>query len=125
MPKTARLIESTEWIDLGFVERERTPREIIEKGIRHHLAGLSLSNTVILLEELGVNRSRVAVHNWVQKANLQPAGGKCPDRVAVDQKAIRTLTVSWLQIRLLHPVVNGDTTPIDTQLLKKYNCIRK
>ncbi|TKX46338.1 IS6 family transposase, partial [Halorubrum sp. ASP121] len=57
MPKTARLTECTEWIDLEFVERERTPREIIEKGIRHHLAGLSLSNTVILLEELGV-RSR-------------------------------------------------------------------
>ncbi|RLM62785.1 IS6 family transposase, partial [Halorubrum sp. Atlit-26R] len=53
MPKTARLTECTEWIDLEFVERERTPREIIEKGIRHHLAGLSLSNTVILLEELG------------------------------------------------------------------------
>ncbi|TKX41494.1 IS6 family transposase, partial [Halorubrum sp. ASP121] len=27
MPKTARLTECTEWIDLEFVERERTPRE--------------------------------------------------------------------------------------------------
>ena len=89
MPKTARLTQSTEWIDLEFVERERTPREIIKKGIRHHLAGLSLSNTVVLLEELGVSRSRVAVHNWVQKADLQPADGESPDRVAVDQKAIR------------------------------------
>ncbi|WP_423995263.1 IS6 family transposase [Halorubrum trapanicum] len=89
MPEIARLTESTEWIDLEFVERERTPREIIEKGIRHHLAGLSLSNTVTLLEELGVQRSRVAVHNWVQKADLQPADGESPDRVAVDQKAIR------------------------------------
>ncbi|TKX41053.1 IS6 family transposase, partial [Halorubrum sp. ASP121] len=26
MPKTARLTECTEWIDLEFVERERTPR---------------------------------------------------------------------------------------------------
>jgi len=69
MSESNRLSESTEWIDLGFVERERTPREIIEKGIRHHLAGLSLSNTVILLEESGVERSRVAVHNWVQKAD--------------------------------------------------------
>ena len=89
MPKTERLTESTDWIDLSFVERERTPHEIIEKGIRYHLAGLSLSNTVILLDDLGVKRSRVAVHNWVQKANLQPAGGEHPDRVAVDQKAIR------------------------------------
>ncbi|WP_079990173.1 IS6 family transposase, partial [Halolamina pelagica] len=79
----------TEWIDLDFVERERTPREIIEKGIRYHLAGLSLSNTVTLLEDLGVERSRVAVHNWVQKADLQPSAGERPVRVAVDQKSIR------------------------------------
>ena len=96
MPKTARLSECTEWIDLGFVERERTPRSIIEKGIRHHLAGLSLSNTVVLLEDLGVDRSRVAVHNWVQKADLQPADGEIPDRFLIDRNAIRALTVSWL-----------------------------
>ena len=89
MAEIDRLDVSTEWIDLEFVEQERTPREIIEKGIRHHLAGLSLSNTVTLLEGLGVKRSRTAVHNWVQKADLQPAGGASPDRVAVDQKAIR------------------------------------
>ena len=89
MPKIERLTEATDWIDLSFVERERTPREIIEKGIRYHLAGLSLSNTVVLLDDLGVDRSRVAVHNWVQKADLQPAGGEDPDRIAVDQKAIR------------------------------------
>ena len=84
MPKIERLTEATDWIDLSFMERERTPREIIEKGIRYHLAGLSLSNTVMLLDDLGVERSRVAVHNWVQKADLQPAGGECPNRVAVD-----------------------------------------
>ncbi|MFC5280087.1 IS6 family transposase [Halorubrum rubrum] len=89
MPKTVRLTGPTEWIDLEFVERERTLHEIIGKGIRHHLAELSLSNTVIHLGELGVQRSRVAVHNWVQKADLQPADGESPDRVAVDQKAIR------------------------------------
>jgi putative transposase len=89
MLEIARLTESTEWINLDFVGRERTPREIIENGIRHHLAKLSPSNTVILLEKLGVSRSRVAVHNWVQKADLQPADGESLDRVAVDQKAIR------------------------------------
>ena len=89
MAEFDRLSEDTDWIDLSFVERERTPREIIEKSIRYHLAGLSLSNTVVLLDDLGVDRSRVAVHNWVQKADLQPAGGQDPDRVAVDQKAIR------------------------------------
>ncbi|AUX10444.1 ISH14-type transposase [Halalkaliarchaeum desulfuricum] len=71
------------------MERERTPRKIIEKGIRHHLGGLSLSNTVILLDYLGVDWSRVAVYNRIQKADIQPADGDNPDRVAVDQKAIR------------------------------------
>ncbi len=63
MTETDRLSECPEWINFGFVERERTPREIIETGIRHHLAGLSLPNTGILLEELGVKRGRTAVHN--------------------------------------------------------------
>ena len=89
MAEFDRLSGDTGWIDLEFTERERTPRSVIEKGIRYHLAGLSLSNTVVLLDDLGVDRSRVAVHNWVQKADLQPASGESPDRVAVDQKAIR------------------------------------
>lgn len=88
MAEFDRLSDSTKWIDLGFVERARTPREIIEKGIRHYLAGRSLSNTVILLEDWGVERSRVAVHNGVQKAALQPADGERPDRVAVDQTPV-------------------------------------
>ncbi|SDY75369.1 IS6 family transposase [Halopenitus persicus] len=106
MAETDRLTGSTEWIDLEFVERERTPREIIEKGIRHHLAGLSLSNTVVLLEELGVERSRTAIHNWVQKADLQPAGGKSPDRVAVDQKAIRINNEQYWLYAAVDPETN-------------------
>lgn len=35
----------SEWIDLEFVERDRTFRSAIEVGIQFHLAGLSLSNT--------------------------------------------------------------------------------
>ncbi|ELY70386.1 hypothetical protein SAMN05443661_11338 [Natronobacterium gregoryi] len=89
MAETDRLDESTEWIDVAFVQRERTPREIIEKHIRHYLAKFSVSNTVILFEKLGVGRSRTVVYNWVQKAALQPEGGANPDRVAVDQKTIR------------------------------------
>jgi putative transposase len=106
MAELDRLSESTEWIDLEFVERERTPREIIEKGIRYHLAGLSLSNTVTLLEDLGVKRSRVAVHNWVQKADLQPADGESPDRVAVDQKAIRINDEQYWLYAAIDPETN-------------------
>ncbi|SFT09500.1 IS6 family transposase, partial [Halostagnicola kamekurae] len=37
----------------------------------------------------GVNRSRKAVHDWVQKANLQPASNASPDHVALDETVIR------------------------------------
>jgi len=65
MSESNRLSGSTEWIDLDFVERERTPQKIIETGIQLHLAGLSLSNTKQYLEKLGVDRSRTAIHNWI------------------------------------------------------------
>ena len=89
MPKSDRLTGCTDWIDLEFVERERTPRELIEIGIQLHLAGLSLSNTKQYLENLDVERSRTAIHNWIQKADLQPADGASPNRVAVDETAIQ------------------------------------
>jgi len=46
MAETTRLSDHSDWIELDFVERERTPRRLMELGIRLHLAGLSLSNTV-------------------------------------------------------------------------------
>jgi len=66
MPTPARLGECTERVDSSFVERERTPREIIEKGIRHRLAVLSILNTVTIIENSGVERSRIAIHNWAE-----------------------------------------------------------
>jgi putative transposase len=47
MPKTARFTECIEWIDLRFVGRERTPREIINMGIRHHLAAPTAAEFVL------------------------------------------------------------------------------
>jgi putative transposase len=46
MQEIARLSGGSDWIDLGFVERERTPSELMAFGIRLHLAGPSLSNTI-------------------------------------------------------------------------------
>lgn len=89
MPEIARLSGDSEWIDLSFVERERTPPRLIELGIRLHLAGLSLSNTISELEKFGVDRSRKAVHDWVQKADLQPASGAQPEQVALDETVIQ------------------------------------
>jgi putative transposase len=89
MPEITRLSGNTDWIDLDFVERERTPEFAMKLGIQMHVAGLSLSNTVSILDYLGVQRSRKAVHDWVQKADLQPSGGKAPNQVAVDETVIR------------------------------------
>ena len=37
----------------------------------------------------GVERSRKAVHDWVQKADLQPANDASPDHVTLDETVIR------------------------------------
>ena len=63
MPEIDRLNQCSDWIDLEFVERERTPEPAIDVGIQLHLAGLSLSNTKQYLERLGVERSRTAIHD--------------------------------------------------------------
>ena len=89
MPEIARLTDHRDWIDLDFVERERTPEPAMAIGIQSHVAGLSLSNTVELLDALGVDRSRKAVHDWVQKADLQPESGRSPNQVALDETVIR------------------------------------
>jgi transposase-like protein len=89
MPENTRLSGSIGQIDLDFVEREATPRFLMKLSIQLHLAGLSLSNTVSILEIFGVERARSTVHNWVHKADLQPEDGQNPDHVAVDETVIR------------------------------------
>jgi len=89
MAEFDRLSGYIDWIDLEFVERERTPEQIIEVGIQLHLAGLSLSNTKQYLDRLGIKRSRTAIYNWIQKADLQPAGDGTPNQIAVDETVIR------------------------------------
>jgi transposase-like protein len=89
MSEIERLSGRSDWIDLEFVERERTPEPIIELGIQLHVAGLSLSNTKQILDRLGVKRSRTAIHNWVQKADVQPESDAEPNHIAVDETVIR------------------------------------
>jgi len=56
MAEFDRLSEGIAWIDLSFVERDRTPRWAIEVGIRCHLAGMSLREVSKHLERFGVDR---------------------------------------------------------------------
>ena len=89
MHEIDRLNGSADWIDVDFVQRERTPERIIEVGIQLHLASLSLLNTKQYLERLGVERRRTAIHNWVQKAELQLTSDATPDHIAVDETVIQ------------------------------------
>ena len=106
MAEIARLSGRSDWIDLEFVERQRTPPQLMKLGIRLHLAGLSLSNTVRELERFGVQRSRKAVHDWVQKADLQPADGATPNHIALDETVIRVNNEQYWLYAAVDPVTN-------------------
>jgi hypothetical protein len=58
MPEITRLNVNSDWIDLDFMKRERTPEQAMKPGIQMHVAGLSLSNTTSVLESMGVKRSQ-------------------------------------------------------------------
>src|SRR6056297_3856409 len=89
MPENTRLSGNIGQIDLDFVERQATTQFLMKLSIQLHLSGLSLSNTVSVLEVFGVERARSTVHNWIHKADLQPTSGKNPDHVAVDETVIQ------------------------------------
>jgi len=75
-------------------------------GIRLHLAGLSLSDTVSILDRLGVDRCRSTVHNWVQKADLQPLDSAHPDHVAVDETVIQLNDERYWLYAAVDPATN-------------------
>jgi transposase-like protein len=89
MPETDRLSEPIEWIDLDFVERERTLGFAIQVGIQLNLAVLSLPSIKQYYEKLGVNRDRIAIHDRVRRADLQPDSDVAPNQIAVDGIVIR------------------------------------
>jgi len=106
MAEIDRLNGDSNWIDLDFVERERTPEEIVEVGIQLHLAGLSLSSTKQHLERVGVQRSRTAIHNWVQKADLQPTGTRSSNYIALDETVIQLGTERYWLYAAVDPNTN-------------------
>jgi len=106
MPENDRLNGCLNDIELGFVEREATPKLLMKLGIQLHLAGLSLSNTVSILEIFGVSRARSTVHNWVHNADLQPESGRNPDHVAVDETVIRLNNEQYWLYAAVDPETN-------------------
>jgi putative transposase len=106
MPEFNRFSRNTEWVDLEFVERRRTPEVAIQVGIQLRLAGLSLQNTKQYLERLGVKRSRTTIHDWVRKADLQSDSNVDPNQIAVDETVIRVNG----QRHWLYAAVDSDTS---------------
>lgn len=60
----------------------------MEYSIYLHVAGLSLLDTVSILDSFGVGRRRSTVHNWMRKAELQLEDGESPTHIAVDVTVI-------------------------------------
>ena len=108
MPENTRLSGSIDQHKLDVVEREATPRLLLKLGFQIHLAGLSLSNTVSILEIFGVKRARSPVHNWVHKADLQPESGRSPDHSAADETVIRLNDEQYW----LYATVDPETTEL-------------
>jgi len=106
MAEITHLSGFKDWLELDFVERERTPSQLMKLDIRYHLSGLSLSNTVIELEKFGVQRSRKAVHDWVQKADLQPATDANLDHIALDETVIRVNDQQYWLYAAVDPETN-------------------
>lgn len=61
----------------------------MELGIRLHLAGLSYSDTVSELEKFDVTRNRKAVHDWIQRVDLETGEDESPHQVALDETLVK------------------------------------
>jgi len=84
------LRETLETDDQDVWENERTPTPVRRFGVRLHTAGLSIRETVAILDLLGVDRSHGAVWNWVHTLSEHQSDPPTasPSRVAVDEKQI-------------------------------------
>jgi transposase-like protein len=78
----------------------------MEFVIELHLGGLSLSKTVLALERFGVSRARSTIHNWVQKADLEPRGGCSPDKVALDETVVKIDGEQFWLVGAVDPATN-------------------
>lgn len=75
-------------------------------GIHLHAAGLSLSKTMSIPNEFGITRCHTTVHNWVQKAGLQPLSGRSPTNVAIDETVIQVNSHRYWLVAAVDPDTN-------------------
>lgn len=89
MAEIARLNRNYDAIKLDFVERIFTPKPAMELGIQLLLSVLSLSKNVYVFDTFGIDRCRSTVQKWVQKADLEPRGGRNPVKIALDETVVK------------------------------------
>ena len=72
-------------------ENERAPTPIRRFGVHLHTVGLSIMETVAILELLGVQRSHGAIWQWVHRLADSDSDPPTvtPSRVAVDDTAVQ------------------------------------
>lgn len=94
-------------------------------GIQSHLTSLLLSNTVDLLDSLGVLRSQKAIHDWVHKADLQP-NQDAPNQIVLDEIVIRITDQQYWLYAVADPKTNQllhvwlfSTTALTEMLLRE------
>ena len=92
--------------DTDCWDRERTANALTGVAVRLHSAGLSLRETVAILDLLDVDRSHGAVWDWTHR--LADYQDDPPRRVAVDETAIQIGT-EW---RWCYAAIYLDSMPV-------------
>lgn len=75
----------------AFLQRKRTPSWATALGVALYAQGLSLRRTALLLTQLGIHVTHVAVWYWLQRfaVNCAPWAASLPDRVLVDETQVK------------------------------------
>lgn len=106
MPETDSLTEYFAAFKLEFVEREVTPQPLMKLSIHLYVPVLSLLDTIAVLDMFGVNRCRTTVHNKLRTTDLQPADGKAPNHVALDETVIQLNNERFCVLAAVDPETN-------------------
>jgi hypothetical protein len=95
MHKTTRLKPDSMAVELDFVDAVHTPKPVMEFAIELHIAGLSLSDTVVFIERFGISRARSTVHNWVKKAFVLEIGDQQETAPSTSLESSESATNIW------------------------------
>lgn len=50
---------------------------------------ITIQDSICILDKFGIDHCRSTVDNWVQKADLEPRGGREPAKIALDETVVK------------------------------------